>query len=120
FSPMWAGQAAALGRAVPAGQLTKMLAAEGARADAGTRRIEGALAARDAQARTPRICRCETGRGDRELRSRLCKPRLCRVECRGIGCLERDPRQAGAVFVALSRARAVPDIGGDVMMITAR
>jgi nitronate monooxygenase len=28
FSPMWAGQAAALGRAVPAGQLTKMLAAE--------------------------------------------------------------------------------------------
>src|SRR5262245_23400570 len=28
FSPMWAGQAASLGRAVPAGQLTKMLAAE--------------------------------------------------------------------------------------------
>jgi nitronate monooxygenase len=28
FSPMWAGQAAALGRAMPAGQLTKMLAAE--------------------------------------------------------------------------------------------
>lgn len=28
FSPMWAGQAAALGRAIPAGQLTKMLAAE--------------------------------------------------------------------------------------------
>ena len=28
FSPMWAGQAAALGRAVPAGELTKMLAAE--------------------------------------------------------------------------------------------
>src|SRR5262249_51991923 len=28
FSPMWAGQAAALGRAAPAGQLTKMLAAE--------------------------------------------------------------------------------------------
>src|SRR5262249_26474642 len=30
----------------------------GARADADTRRIEGALAAHDAQARTPRICRC--------------------------------------------------------------
>ncbi len=28
FSPMWAGQAAALGRAMPAGQLTKTLAAE--------------------------------------------------------------------------------------------
>jgi nitronate monooxygenase len=28
FSPMWAGQAASLGRAVPAGQLTKMLATE--------------------------------------------------------------------------------------------
>jgi nitronate monooxygenase len=28
FSPMWAGQAAALGRAMPAGELTKALAAE--------------------------------------------------------------------------------------------
>jgi len=28
FSPMWAGQAAALGRALPAGELTRMLAAE--------------------------------------------------------------------------------------------
>ena len=28
FSPLWAGQAAALGRAMPAGQLTKTLAAE--------------------------------------------------------------------------------------------
>jgi nitronate monooxygenase len=28
FSPMWAGQAARLGRALPAGELTRMLAAE--------------------------------------------------------------------------------------------
>jgi nitronate monooxygenase len=28
FSPMWAGQAASLGRAMPAGELTKALAAE--------------------------------------------------------------------------------------------
>src|SRR5258706_322510 len=28
FSPMWAGQAASLGRAMPAGELTKTLAAE--------------------------------------------------------------------------------------------
>ena len=28
FSPMWAGQAAALGRALPAGELTRALAAE--------------------------------------------------------------------------------------------
>jgi hypothetical protein len=28
FSPMWAGQAAALGRAMPAGELTRALAAE--------------------------------------------------------------------------------------------
>jgi nitronate monooxygenase len=28
FSPLWAGQAAALGRAIPAGALTKALAAE--------------------------------------------------------------------------------------------
>jgi nitronate monooxygenase len=28
FSPLWSGQAAALGRALPAGELTKRLAAE--------------------------------------------------------------------------------------------
>ena len=28
FSPMWAGQAASLGRALPAGELTRTLAAE--------------------------------------------------------------------------------------------
>jgi nitronate monooxygenase len=39
FSPMWSGQAAALGRAMPAGELTKTLAAE---AQAELRRLAGA------------------------------------------------------------------------------
>jgi nitronate monooxygenase len=38
FSPLWAGQGAPLGRAVPAGELTKMLAAE---AQAAMRRLAG-------------------------------------------------------------------------------
>ena len=38
---MWAGQAASLGRDMPAGQLTKALAAEALRADARARGIEG-------------------------------------------------------------------------------
>jgi nitronate monooxygenase len=39
FSPMWSGQAAALGRPMPAGELTKTLAAE---AQAELRRLAGA------------------------------------------------------------------------------
>ncbi len=40
FSPMWAGQAAGLGRALPAGELTRRLARRGARAAARAWRHE--------------------------------------------------------------------------------
>ena len=42
------------------------------------------------------------------------------VEGFGIGGFEREPGQSRAILVALSRAGAMPDIAGDVMVIASR
>ena len=94
----------------------------GARADARARRVEDVrgLRARDAQARPP-------GVGGRDARGRDCEflpglgqPRLRRLESGSIGGLEREPGESRARFVAPAGAGAVPDIGGDVVVIASR
>src|SRR5438132_1285581 len=57
---------------------------------------------------------------DREFLPGLRQPRLRRVEGGGIGGLERNPGQPRALLVAPAGAGAVPDIGGDVVVVASR
>src|SRR5262249_2394990 len=82
FSPMWAGQAASLGRDMPPGQLTKALAAqalERMRALARSKTYLG-LGTGDAQARPPGVGGRDTRGHDREFLPGLRQPRLRRLE----------------------------------------
>ena len=123
FSPMWAGQAASLGRAMPAGELTKTLAAE------ALERLRALGGVESVNNTTPRVIRRRVPQGSAVSMpaavAASCvpawvRPGLGRVEGGGIGGFEREPGQSRAVLVALAGPGAVPDIAGDVMVVAPR
>ena len=122
FSPLWAGQAASLGRDMPRRSTDQGGRRRGARANARARGIEDVkgLRARDAQMRPPGVEGRDARGRNREFLAGLGQPRLRRLESGGIGGLERKPGQPRAVLVAPAGAGAVPDIASDVMVVAPR